>query len=457
MPISIIDMFKIGLGPSSSHSVGPMRAAKYFIIAHEEAQLEEIKTVKAELFGSLGSTGMGHGTDKAVIAGLEGFEPDSIDPTLLQERVDTIKSTGMLHISDQKHIQFSAVKDLVFYKNKNLRIHPNGMVFSSFNLEGNLILRKEYYSVGGGFVRNEHNESENPKVVRVEDLKYPFKTGQNLLDICEKHGISIAKVVMENEKAWRPEAETRSYLMQIWGVMKHAIDEGCHTEGILPGRLNVKRRAAGLYKKLKVDDSYSSDPLRVIDWVNLFAMAVSEVNASGGRVVTAPTNGAAGIIPAVLNYYRKFMNDDSDDGVVRFLATAFAIGLLFKKNASLSGAEVGCQGEVGVACSMAAAGLTEVRGGTVAQIENAAEIGIEHNLGLTCDPIGGLVQVPCIERNSMGAVKAINSSRLALNGDGKHKVHLDQAINTMLQTGADMKKKYKETSRGGLAVNVVEC
>jgi L-serine dehydratase len=459
MAISVKDLFTIGIGPSSSHTVGPMRAARRFVEGHSKVDLENVARVSVELFGSLGLTGIGHGTDCAVLLGLEGETPEGVDPSQMPKRAKEIVDQGAINLAGNHQIPFDRKVDLVFHRRKTLPTHPNGMEFSSYTANGNKLLAKRYYSVGGGFVHDDESGKDDGKVHGTPGIStpYPFGSCAELLEICRGTGFSIWKVMIENEGAFRPESETRGYLLDVWRTMEKCIEAGFQSEGLLPGGLKVQRRAAALYQKLKIDSRRSSDPLRVLDWVNLYALSVNEENAAGGRVVTAPTNGAAGIIPAVISYVRNFVGDLSDETVIRFLLTAGAIAILYKENASISGAEVGCQGEVGVACSMAAGALAATLGGTPQQVENAAEIGIEHNLGLTCDPIGGLVQVPCIERNAMGAVKAINAARLALLGDGTHKVHLDRAIATMYQTGADMMKKYKETSRGGLAVNVIEC
>ena len=458
MAISVFDMFSIGIGPSSSHTVGPMRAAKRFIARLEEQNLFSSTTrVTAELYGSLGATGKGHGSDKAVLLGLEGDLPDTVDIESVESRLENIASKSVLNLNAKYPIKFSLKDDLIFYKRQTLPAHPNGMKFYAFDASGKELMSRTYYSVGGGFIVSGDVNPDDPIIEDSTKVKYPFTTGEQLLAHCKNEGISISTLMMENEKAWRPEKETREHLIRIWNTMEACVKRGCEREGILPGGLKVKRRAPAFFKKLKAEKTTTNDPLHVMDWVDLYALAVNEENAAGGRVVTAPTNGAAGIIPAVLHYYRVFHPQVDDDNVVRFLLTAGAIGILYKINASISGAEVGCQGEVGVACSMAAGALTEVLGGSPAQVENAAEIGMEHNLGLTCDPVGGLVQVPCIERNAMGAVKAINASRLALRGDGSHKVSLDKVIKTMRQTGADMNSKYKETARGGLAVNIIEC
>jgi L-serine dehydratase len=457
MTISVFDLFTIGIGPSSSHTVGPMRAACSFAIRLErDGLLPRTAGVRAELFGSLGATGHGHGSVKAVVLGLEGEQPDLVDPAAAEPRVAAVRMRGELLLGGKHPIAFSVDDDVVLHRRKRLALHSNGMRFRAVDAGGSDLLIREYYSVGGGFVLD---EDEAGRPVLVEDptpVPHPFRTSEELLQRTRETGSRISDVMLANELARRTEAEVRAGLLHIWSVMQECVERGSSTTGVLPGGLKVRRRAAALRERLEVA-SDENDPLRAVDWVTLYALAVNEENAAGGRVVTAPTNGAAGIIPAVLHYYRRFVGSFSDDGVVRFLLTAAAIGLLFKENASISGAEVGCQGEVGSACSMAAAGLAEVLGATPAQVENAAEIGIEHNLGLTCDPVGGLVQIPCIERNAVGAIKAITAARMAVRGDGHHKVSLDKAIKTMRETGADMKDKYKETARGGLALNVVEC
>ncbi len=463
MSISVFDLFKIGIGPSSSHTVGPMRAARQFALRlQENSLLEATARVRAELYGSLGATGKGHGSDKAILLGLEGEQPERIDPDTVEEKLARIRGSETLNVLGSSALPFHEKEDLLFQRRRSLPFHPNGMTFTAFDSEGNALLQKTYYSVGGGFVVDE--SATGPERVKEDGtpLRYPFESGEELLAQCERHGLSISELMMENETAWRSKAETHAGLLRIWRVMEECVARGIHTEGMLPGVLRVKRRASELYRTLTSGANGAElDPLDLMDWVNLFAIAVNEENAAGGRVVTAPTNGAAGIIPAVLHYWTRFASKAQgaalDDEVVHFLLTAGAIGILYKKNASISGADVGCQGEVGVACSMAAAGLAEVRRGTIQQVENAAEIGMEHNLGLTCDPVGGLVQIPCIERNAMGSVKAINAARIALRGSGEHYVSLDKVIKTMRETGADMKSKYKETSRGGLAVNVIEC
>jgi len=416
-----------------------------------------VESLRAELYGSLGATGKGHGSDKAVLLGLEGEYPDTVDTSTVEARLATIRGSGTLSLLGEKTIRFVEKEHLAMIR-KPLPYHPNGMILRAFDAAGLQLCSREYYSVGGGFVVDEEAIGVNRIVEDRTPLRYPFLSGRELLAQCTQHGLSVSQLMAENEKAWRSPEQTRQGLLQIWQVMQDCVLAGCRNEGIMPGGLKVKRRAAALHRQLNSSpEANLRDSLSVLDWVNLYALAVNEENASGGRVVTAPTNGAAGIIPAVLHYYMRFIPGANEDDVVRFLLTAAAIGILYKENASISGAEVGCQGEVGVACSMAAGALCEVLGGTVQQVENAAEIGMEHNLGLTCDPIGGLVQVPCIERNAMGSVKAINAARIALRGDGQHHVSLDKVIRTMRQTGADMKSKYKETARGGLAVNIIEC
>jgi len=454
--ISVFDLFSVGIGPSSSHTVGPMRAARTFAEGlADDGLLSDVVRVRAELFGSLGATGRGHGSDRAVILGLEGERPETVDTATVLDRVAAVRAAGRITLLG-KHEAALATDDLVLHRRTSLPFHPNGMRFFAYSAAGEVLRERSYYSIGGGFVVDE--EAAGADRIKPDDtaLRYPFTTGDALLAHCAESGLPISGVMLANETAWRSEDDVRAGLLEIWSVMQQCVQNGWSHEGILPGGLKVRRRAPELYQRLCAEQ-YSTDPLRVMDWVNLFALAVNEENAGGGRVVTAPTNGAAGILPAVLHYYVRFVPGASDDSVVRFLLTAAAIGVLYKENASISGAEVGCQGEVGSACSMAAGALCEVLGGTPLQAENAAEIGMEHNLGLTCDPIGGLVQVPCIERNAMAAVKAINAARIALRGDGQHIVSLDKVIKTMRDTGADMKSKYKETSRGGLAVNVIEC
>jgi L-serine dehydratase len=457
MALSAFDLYSVGIGPSSSHTVGPMRAAKRFVDGLvDTGRLPEVARVQAELFGSLGATGHGHGSAKAVVLGLEGEEPATVDTESSDERVTAVREQRSLLLAGTKPIAFDGDEDLVLHRRRSLPAHPNGMVFRALDDGGGLLAERTYYSVGGGFVVDEAASGADRIVLDDTPLPLPFTTGAQLLEHCAREGMSISDVMLANEQAWRSEAEIRAGMLHLWAVMQACVEQGCRREGVLPGGLKVPRRAPRLFREL-TQDAGSTDPLQIMDWVNLFALAVNEENASGGRIVTAPTNGAAGIIPAVLHYYVRFVPGADDDGIVRFLLTAAAIGILFKENASISGAEVGCQGEVGSACSMAAGALCEVLGGNPEQAENAAEVGIEHNLGLTCDPVGGLVQIPCIERNAIASMKAINAARLALSGDGSHKVSLDKAIKTMRDTGRDMKVKYKETSRGGLAVNVIEC
>lgn len=458
MAISVFDLFKIGIGPSSSHTVGPMRAARQFISRLEkDGQLDATVRVSAEMFGSLGATGKGHGTDVAVLLGLQGEQPDLVDTDAVDGMLAAIREQRKLKLLGKREIDFVEGEHLILHKKKTLPYHPNGMIFEAFDAAGESLSKRAYYSVGGGFVVDEAAIDAGFVPPGVTELKHPFKSAAELLALCQRHGKSISQIMLENELSWRSEEEVRTGLLNIWNVMQACVKRGCEREGILPGGMKVKRRAADMHRKLLASpEAAMRDPLTVMDWVNLYALAVNEENAAGGRVVTAPTNGAAGIIPAVMHYYARFVPGASDDGIVRFLLTAGAIGILFKLNASISGAEVGCQGEVGSACSMAAGALCEVMGGTPEQVENAAEIGMEHNLGLTCDPVGGLVQVPCIERNAMASVKAINAVRMALRGDGQHFVSLDRVIKTMRDTGMDMSTKYKETARGGLAINVIE-
>ncbi|MGI5459951.1 L-serine ammonia-lyase [Streptomyces sp. CA-249302] len=459
MTLSVFDMFKVGIGPSSSHTVGPMRAANSFALALEqEGLLEDTYGVHVELFGSLGATGHGHGSVKAVVLGLEGHAPETVDPALAEPTMDRVRTTGSLRLLDKHPLAFRVDDDIVLHRGKRLEFHSNAMTFEAVDSAGRRVSLRTYYSVGGGFVLDE-DQANGPQIVPdTTAVPYPFTTGAQLLAHTEATGLSISSIMMANETAWRSEAAVRAGLLHIWSVMQECVRQGCATDGVLPGGLKVRRRAAALHHRLlNADDDAETDSLHAMEWVTLYALAVNEENAAGGRVVTAPTNGAAGIIPAVLHYYERFVRGANADGIVRFLLTAAAVGVLFKENASISGAEVGCQGEVGSACSMAAAGLAEVIGGTPEQVENAAEIGIEHNLGLTCDPVGGLVQIPCIERNAVASLKAITAARMAIHGDGTHHVSLDKAIKTMRETGADMKDKYKETARGGLALNVVEC
>lgn len=455
MNFSALDLFTIGIGPSSSHTVGPMRAASRFVHQLETSGLApRVSRLRCDLYGSLAATGKGHGTDTAILLGFLGEEPETIDIDSIPEKLAIIRS-GELLSPWGVTLAFNEKTDLGFKRLKPLPLHPNGMHFTAADENGTPILDAIIYSLGGGFIASEE-EMSNPPAADT-NVTFPFTNALELMEHCQE-GRSIATLILENESAFRPEAETRNRLDAIWSAMQECVRRGCALDGILPGGLKVTRRAKANYEKLRNSQEASlSDPLTVLDWVNLYALAVNEENAAGGRIVTAPTNGAAGIIPAVLHYAVRFRHSHYPDGIHRFLLTAAGIGMLYKRNASISGAEAGCQGEVGVACSMAAAGLVEYLGGTPKQVENAAEIGMEHNLGLTCDPVGGLVQIPCIERNAMASVKAINAARLAMAGDGSHFVSLDKVIKTMRDTGRDMKSKYKETSRGGLAVNVVEC
>ena len=464
MAVSLFDLFTIGIGPSSSHTVGPMRAARLFAVALQDAgSLTRVTRVRVHLYGSLAATGRGHGSHRALMLGLEGDTPEQTDLDRLPKRIAAITETHRLSLLGRREIRFEPGEDLLFEKGGRLPGHPNGLRFIAL-ADDEVVDERIFYSVGGGFVATADEAGQPVLAERDTPLPLPFTTARTLLELCERHDLPISGVMLRNELAWRPDTEVRAGLLRIWRAMQQCVRRGCEQEGRLPG-LNVERRAAKLHRQLaNQPEDLPRDALAAMDWVNLYALAVNEENAMGGRVVTAPTNGAAGIIPAVLHYYARFCEGADDNGVVRFLLTAGAIGLLFKTNASISGAEVGCQGEGGSACSMAAAGLTEALGGTPAQVENAAEIGMEHNLGLTCDPVGGLVQVPCIERNAMAAVEAINASRLALRGSGRHFVSLDKVIRTMRDTGRDMQEKYKETSRGGLAthviqvpVNVTEC
>ncbi len=449
--ISIFDIFKIGVGPSSSHTVGPMKAAREFVQSLA-ALAQPIQRVEVRLHGSLAHTGKGHGTDSAILLGLSGKQPDTVDPDSIEDLLRRIHKECVLDLPDIGQVAFAPDKDLQFDFAQELPRHTNGMRFTAFDSAGNIVRTDDYYSIGGGFIVR----GDEPEPLPQEgEPPFPFTSAADLLALGERHGLSIADLVHRNETHWRSAGEVRARIDDIWAAMRACVQRGLHTEGVLPGRMAITRRAPKLYQRLVKHGERAG--LDTMDWVNAFAIAVNEENAAGGRVVTSPTNGAAGIIPAVMHYYTELVPRSDDEGVRRFLLTAGAIGILYKINASISGAEMGCQGEVGVACSMAAAGLGAAFGGTNAQIEHAAEIGMEHNLGLTCDPIGGLVQIPCIERNAMGAVKAINAARLAIQGDGSHKVSLDQVISTMRQTGLDMSTIYKETSRGGLAVNVPEC
>ncbi len=458
MSLSVFDLFSIGIGPSSSHSVGPMRAAGMFVKRLlDEDFFAHTTRVQVDLYGSLALTGKGHATDIALMLGLSGLVPEKVDPDQVEQLIAIIHASQELKLGGQKVIHFVSESDIIFNRRKSLPFHPNGMMFTAVN-DHQAQLHATYYSIGGGFVVTEEQAKDGHVRTDRTPIPYPFVKAKDLIQLCVAQNCSISQLVLKNELAWRDENEIRIKLLNIWQVMQACVERGCSRDGILPGGLNVKRRAASMRRSLtERPESSLRDPLTVLDWVDLYALAVNEENAAGGQVVTAPTNGAAGIIPAVMHYYWRFVPNANEDGIVNFLLTAGAIGMLYKMNASISGAEVGCQGEVGVACSMAAGALTEVLGGSIYQVEQAAEIGMEHNLGLTCDPIKGLVQVPCIERNAMGAVKAINAARLALRGDGEHRVSLDKVIETMRRTGADMSNKYKETSRGGLAVNVTEC
>jgi L-serine dehydratase len=454
--LSVLDIFKVGLGPSSSHTIGPMNAASAFATGLAgQGLLERTARVGVQLYGSLALTGRGHCTDRAVLLGLEGHRPDGIEPEAIEPTLARIRTTGRLRLAGTHEIEFDEPLDLLFLRDQVLSLHTNGMRFTALDADGQVLHRDEFYSTGGGFIVRPDEFGRSTSTRPESDVPHAFGSARELLEACRDHGLELHELVLANERSLRPDEETAQALLRIWSVMSDCIERGFTGSGLLPGVLKVRRRAARLHRVLV--ESREQRPLDVMDWVNAFALAVNEENAAGGRVVTAPTNGAAGIVPAVIAYYRRFEPGASDDGVVRFLLVAGAIGMLYKRNASISGAEMGCQGEVGVACSMAAAGLVAALNGTNEQVENAAEIGMEHNLGLTCDPIAGLVQIPCIERNAMGAVKAINAARLAMRGDGTHKVSLDQVIATMRQTGSDMSVIYKETSQGGLAVNVPEC
>jgi L-serine dehydratase len=458
MAISVFDLFKIGIGPSSSHTVGPMRAAALFTQGlRERDQLNQVRRVEVRLYGSLSATGIGHGSDNAVIMGLMGEWPDQIDPSTIGLHIATLKETDTLLLNGSLPIPFQWQRDMLLI-DENLPFHPNAMTLIAEG-EGGELHRDTYYSVGGGFVVDEAQAASGVLDMDRTVLPYDFSSAEELLRLCETHGLKVSELMMANEKVWRSEEDIRSGLMRLWRAMQDCVEQGLKHEGILPGGLNVRRRAARLHRSLQElgKPNVIGSTLSAMEWVNLFALAVNEENAAGGRMVTAPTNGAAGIIPAVLHYFMKFSEEVSEANVVDYFLAAAAVGILCKKNASISGAEVGCQGEVGSACAMAAAGLADILGATPEQLCNAAEIGLEHNLGLTCDPVGGLVQVPCIERNAIAAVKAINAAQMALRGDGQHFISLDRVIRTMRDTGADMHDKYKETSRGGLAVSAIEC
>ena len=463
MAVSVFDLFKIGIGPSSSHTVGPMRAARLFALRlqHDDL-LAKTTRVCSQLYGSLGATGKGHGSDKAVLLGLMGDEPDSVDVDTIAAKLAQVRERKQVPLLGTHAVAFAEKTDLILYRRETLPFHANGMRFTAFDAAGSELLTRVYYSVGGGFIVSDEvaQDGSRQKVIAPDTtlLAHPFHSGAELLALTKREGCSIAELMRRNERHWRSDAEIDAGLLKIWAVMQACVVRGCATDGVLPGGFKVRRRAADLHRQLCANpEAALRDPLQVLDWVNLYALAVNEENAAGGRVVTAPTNAAAGIVPAVLHYYTRFVTGANDSGVIDFLLTAAAVGMLYKENASLSGAEVGCQGEVGVACSMAAGALCAVLGGTPEQVENAGEIGMEHHLGLTCDPVGGLVQIPCIERNAIASVKAINAARMALRGDGTHHVSLDKVIKTMRDTGADMMTKYKETARGGLAVNIVEC
>jgi len=459
MAISVFDLFKIGIGPSSSHTVGPMRAAALFVQGlRERGELEQVQRVEVRLYGSLSATGVGHGSDNAVVMGLMGEWPDAVDPSTIGLHIATLRETDTLQLAGARAIPFVWQRDMLLL-DENLPYHPNAMTLIAETAQGRELHRDTYYSVGGGFVVDSAQAASGVLDADNTVLPYDFDSAVELLELCEKNDLRVSQLMMANEKVWRSEEEIRAGLMKLWHAMQDCVEQGLKHEGILPGGLNVRRRAARLHRSLQElnKPNVIGSTLRAMEWVNLFALAVNEENAAGGRMVTAPTNGAAGIIPAVLHYYMKFSDEVSEASVVDYLLAAAAVGILCKKNASISGAEVGCQGEVGSACAMAAAGLAEILGATPAQLENAAEIGLEHNLGLTCDPVGGLVQVPCIERNAIAAVKAINAAQMALRGDGQHFISLDRVIRTMRDTGADMHDKYKETSRGGLAVSAIEC
>ncbi|HEV3038767.1 MAG TPA: L-serine ammonia-lyase [Candidatus Angelobacter sp.] len=451
--LSIFDLFKIGIGPSSSHTVGPMKAARMFLLdAEREKLLDQISELTIELFGSLALTGRGHGTDRALCLGLIGHLPEEVDPALVEDQLAEVRQNNAIRLLGRRNIAFTESRNLIFHPDKVLPRHSNGLRFTAYGSAGQQLKTGNYYSIGGGFVAT---DTTGKSETLSTSVPYEFKSGEDLLLWGMQHGKTIAEMVLANELCWRSEDEISKRIRRIWAVMEGCMERGLKTEGLLPGGLNIPRRAPRLAKLLTYTESV--DPLDVMDWVNVYAIAVNEENAAGGRVVTAPTNGAAGIIPAVIKYYQRFCKDATEEGLIKFFLTAGAIGILYKENASISGAEVGCQGEVGVACSMAAAGLAAALGGSNQQVENAAEIGMEHHLGMTCDPVGGLVQIPCIERNALGAMKAINSARIALKGDGSHQVSLDEVIKTMYETGKDMKARYKETSQAGLALHVVRC
>jgi L-serine dehydratase len=455
MTLSVFDIFKVGIGPSSSHTMGPMRAAREFVVGlKRDGLLAATSQIAIRLYGSLALTGLGHGTDRAVLVGLEGAEPETVDPDSIEPTVRRIRTDGRIKLLGEHEIPFDEPMQLLFMRHETLPRHSNGMRLTALTADSAVLREEDYYSIGGGFIVC-GNETEASGVFANKIPPYPFNSGAELLAQCKENGLELYELVFANERTWRPEEEVRAGLLYLWQIMQKCVERGFHQTGHLPGVLKVRRRAPKMYRVLT--EGKGSSALEAMDWVNAYALAVNEENAAGGRVVTAPTNGAAGIVPAVMHYYARFEPGANEAGIIRFLLCAAAIGMLYKRNASISGAEMGCMGEVGVACSMAAAGLVAALHGTNEQIENAAEIGMEHNLGLTCDPVAGLVQIPCIERNAMGSVKAINAARLAMRGDGTHKVSLDQVIATMKQTGLDMQTIYKETSQGGLAVNVPEC
>ncbi len=465
MTTSLFDLYKIGIGPSSSHTMGPMRAAHRFVSTLQtDALLARTRRVRTELFGSLALTGKGHGTDRAVLLGLSGEEADTIDPATIEPKLLAIRERASLLLLGTQRIAFHEADDLLFHRDimfppGAVTPHPNGAKFAAFDAAGALLGEQIYFSIGGGFII-EDGESAPESGTPARPVPYPFASAEELLLTAADHRLSIAELMLANESAFRAASEVRAEILRIWHIMQACVERGMSTEGILPGGLNVRRRARRLAQRLLARGE-STDPLAPLDWVTVYAMAVNEENAAGGRVVTAPTNGAAGVIPAVAHYYRNFVADadpaEAEEGLLRYFLTSAAIGILYKENASISGAEVGCQGEVGVACSMAAGGLVAAMNGSNDEIEHAAEIGMEHNLGMTCDPIGGLVQIPCIERNAMGAVKAVHACRMAMNETEGHKISLDQIIRTMYLTGLDMQSRYKETSLAGLALNVIEC
>jgi L-serine dehydratase len=455
MTLSVFDIFKVGIGPSSSHTMGPMRAAREFVVGlKRDGLLAATSQIAVRLYGSLALTGIGHGTDRAVLAGLEGAEPETVDPDSIEPIIRRVRTDGRIKLLGEHEIAFDEPMQLLFMRHETLPRHSNGMRFTALTVDSRVLREDDYYSIGGGFVIR-GDETEASGVFANKLPPYPFSSGAELLSKCKENGLELYELMLANERTWRSEEEVRAGLLHLWKIMQQCVERGFHQTGHLPGVLKVRRRAPKMYRVLT--EGKGSSALEALDWVNAFALAVNEENAAGGRVVTAPTNGAAGIVPAVMHYYARFEPGANEAGIMRFLLCAAAMGMLYKRNASISGAEMGCMGEVGVACSMAAAGLVAALHGTNEQIENAAEIGMEHNLGLTCDPVAGLVQIPCIERNAMGSVKAINAARLAMRGDGTHKVSLDQVIATMKQTGLDMQTIYKETSQGGLAVNVPEC